>query len=170
MHIPEFLAEQKVPFETVVHPPAFTAQRLAKFLHLPGKLIVKSVLLAGPAGYLLAVLPADRQIDVDLITRQLSGAVRLATTGEMASIFRDCEIGAVPAFGSLYGLPTIMDERIDREATIVFEANTHSHAIKMSCKNYERLERPRRLAFTMPVNSPAPAAASETLVPSEVGV
>jgi Ala-tRNA(Pro) deacylase len=71
-------------------------------------------------------------------------------------------VGAVPAFGSLYGLPTILDETIERDKTIVFEGNTHSHAIKMSCKNYERLERPRWLAFSVPL-----PAATETAATSE---
>ena len=58
MRVPQFLSDHDVPFETMVHAPAFTAQKRAKVLHLPGRQIAKTVLLAGPTGQFLAVLPA----------------------------------------------------------------------------------------------------------------
>jgi Ala-tRNA(Pro) deacylase len=150
MRLPDFLAAQRVPFETLVHPPAFTAQKLAKFLHVPGREVAKSVLLAGPEGYLLAVLPATHRVDTDQLARELAGPVRLADDREIGRVFRDCEWGAVPPFGRLYGLSTLLDEAIAPEAHIVFEANTHAEAIRMRCCDFEQLERPRRLRFARP--------------------
>jgi Ala-tRNA(Pro) deacylase len=150
MRVPEFLAAHQVAFETLVHPPAFTAQKRAKFLHVPGRHVAKGVLLAGPEGYFLAVLSADRHVDTGALARALAGPVRLAEDREVAEVFRDCEWGAVPPFGTLYGLPTVLDEALDPDAALVFEAHTHAEAIRMRCREFERLERPVRLRFTCP--------------------
>jgi Ala-tRNA(Pro) deacylase len=147
MRVPFFLTEQQVPYETLLHPPAFTAQKRAHYLHVPGRLLAKSVLLAGPRDYLLAVLPATHRVDTAAVGRELGGAFRLADNREMAEVFRDCEWGALAPFGTLYGLSTILDDAIDAEAWIVFEAQVHAVAIRMRCRDFERLERPRRFHF-----------------------
>ena len=153
MRIVDLLAARQVDFESLPHPPAFTAQKLAKYLHVSGHHVAKSVLLLGPAGYLLAVLPATHQIDTQALTRELGGPVRLASDREMAEVFRDCEWGVAPPFGALYGLPTLLDEAIPAEAHMVFETHTHVQAIRLRCRDFERLERPRRLRFARPASS-----------------
>jgi Ala-tRNA(Pro) deacylase len=145
MRVPEFLRQQGVPFETVVHPPAFTAQRQARCLHVPGKQLAKSVLLKGPQGDLLAVLPATHHVDLESLAQALGGPVRLATEAEVAEVFRDCEWGVRTPFGALYGLPTLLDDSFDSEEFMVFEAHLHAIAIRMRCRDFERLEKPRRL-------------------------
>jgi Ala-tRNA(Pro) deacylase len=152
MRIVDFLADRRVDFESLPHPPAFTAQKLAKYLHVSGHHVAKSVLLLGPAGYLLAVLPATHQIDTEALARELGGPVRLASDREMAEVFRDCEWGVAPPFGTLYGLPTLLDESIPPEAAMVFETHTRVQAIRLGCRDFERLERPRRLRFARSAN------------------
>jgi Ala-tRNA(Pro) deacylase len=147
MRVPEFLLEQQVPFETLVHAPAFTAQKRAHFLHLPGREVAKVVLLRGPDGYLLAVLAATHRVDTDRVALALGGPVRLADDEEIAEVFPDCEWGVVPPFGTLYGLPVLLDERIAPETLLVFETTTHVEAVRMLCRDFERLERPRRVAL-----------------------
>ncbi len=150
MRIVDLLAARRIDFEPLPHPPAFTAQKLAKYLHVSGHQVAKSVLLAGPAGHMLAVLPATHQIDTEALARELGGPVRLASDREMAEVFRDCEWGVAPPFGTLYGLPTLLDESIPPEAAMVFETHTHVQAIRLRCRDFERLERPRRLRFARP--------------------
>jgi len=147
MRVLQFLSEQAVDFEPLVHPPAYTAQKRAKYLHVSGKQIAKSVLLAGPGGYVLAVLPATRQVDTAALSRQRGGPVRLATDEEIGEIFQDCEWGVVAPFGALYGIETILDDSLSPESWIVFEANTHAEAVRMRCRDFEELEKPRRLSF-----------------------
>lgn len=147
MWVSQFLAEQQVPFESIVHPPAFTAQKRAKYAHVPGHELAKGVLLAGPDGYVLAVLPATHHIDLDLLARHLGGPLRLADRRETARVFNDCEWGVVSPFGTLYGLPTLLDESLRPDAWIVLEANTSCEAIRMRCRDFERLTRSRRLRF-----------------------
>ena len=154
MRIDEFLAENRVAFESLPHPPAFTAQQLAKYLRVSGSQVAKCVLLTGPPGYLLAVLPAAHQVDTGQLTHDLGGPVRLASDREVGALFPDCEWGVVPPFGTLYGLKTLLDDAIAPDTLIVLETHTHVEAIRLRCRDFERLERPRRLRFA---SKPAPA-------------
>jgi Ala-tRNA(Pro) deacylase len=147
MHVPEFLAEQHIPFEALLLPPAFSATQRAKNLHVSGRHVAKCVLLVASEGPLLAVLRATHQIDFALLSSQLGGPVRLAEDEEIAGAFPDCEWGVVLPFGVLYGLPTILDDSLQPEDMIVFEGNTHVEAVRLRCSDFERLERPRRLHF-----------------------
>jgi Ala-tRNA(Pro) deacylase len=147
MRVPAFLADNRVPFERLAHPPAYTAQRRASYLHIPGRQLVKRVLLRGPGGGLLAVLSADARVDLAALEQTMGGPVRLAAVEEIPALFRDCEWGALSPFGSLYGLATVLDDGLDPQALIVFEGHSHGEAIRMRCRDYERLERPRRLKF-----------------------
>ena len=147
MRVAQFLADQQIAFEEMIHPPAFTSQKLAKSLHISGRQVVKSVLLKGPQGFFLAVLPAPNLIDLVRLGSHCGGAVRLATVPELIDRFQDCEWGAVMPFGRLYGLPTILEATIPLDTTIIFEAQQHAIAIRMMCHDYLQLERPERLFF-----------------------
>jgi len=150
MRVPVFLQELHVPFETMIHPPAFTAQKRAKYLHIPGKQLAKCVLLSGTTGYVLAVLPATHQVNTAAVGGALGEPIRLAEDRELAEVFPDCEWGALAPFGTLYGVRTILEDSIDPEAWMVFQAQAHAVAIRMRCRDFERLEKPRRFAFSLP--------------------
>jgi Ala-tRNA(Pro) deacylase len=97
----------------------------------------------------LAVLPADCKIDVQKVSQALGGAeVELATEAQVAEHCPDCEVGVLPPFGSQYGLQTIVDESLARQLEIVFEANNHHEAIRMSFEDYRRLENPTIISFS----------------------
>jgi Ala-tRNA(Pro) deacylase len=151
MRVPEFLTEQCVAFETVIHPPVYTAQKRARRLHVSGRQLAKCVLLWQGGGHVLGVLPASYQVDLEALARQLKGPVRLATETEAAEVFRDCEWGTMTPFGTLYGLPTLLDALFDPDAVIVFESQRHHLTIRMRCWDFERLEQPRRLRFARPL-------------------
>ncbi len=147
MRIAEYLTENRVPFERLLHPPAFTATKLAKYLRVSGRHVVKSILLMGPAGPILAVLPATRKIDLKRLDEQFGGPVRLARSVEMETLFGDCEPGTLVPFGKLYGIPTLLDAFVPADAQIIFEAQFHAIAIRMACQDYLNVEQPMRLAF-----------------------
>jgi Ala-tRNA(Pro) deacylase len=147
MRIVEFLARRKVAFEPLPHPLAFTAQKRAKYLHVKGAQVAKAVLLRGPDGLFVAVLPATHHVDMAVLARHLGGPVALVSEAEAARTFRDCEWGVVPPFGNLYGVPTLLDERITPDMVLVLEMHTHVEAIRLTCRDFERLARPRRLRF-----------------------
>jgi Ala-tRNA(Pro) deacylase len=153
MRVPLFLSECQIPFDTLLHPPAFTANKRAKYLHVPGRQLAKCVLLSGPDNKVLAVLPATRQVDTDSVCRALGATYRLANDREVGEVFRDCEWGALAPFGTLYGVATILDEEIDPETWIIFQTHAHGVAIRMRCRDFEQLEKPRRFAFGRPATT-----------------
>jgi Ala-tRNA(Pro) deacylase len=147
-----FLDDQEVHFETVIHPPAYTAQRLAKHLHVSGRQVAKSVLLVCPGGYYVAVLPATHRIDFAAVGQALGRPARLARDEEIAGLFNDCEHGTLSPFGGLYGISTLLDDSFAPGSQMVFEAQRHSLAIRMRCQDFERVERPRRFKFATCIN------------------
>lgn len=147
MRVAQFLSDHQVSFQEILHPPAYRAQRRAKMLRVSGRHVARCALLATSQGFLVAILPATHRMDAFLLERNLPGFSRMATEPEIADIFRDCEWGVVAPFGSLYGIATILDESIRPEDTIHFEGPLHSTALRLRCKDFERLEKPRRLRF-----------------------
>jgi Ala-tRNA(Pro) deacylase len=145
MRISDYLAEQQINFERLLHPPAYSAQKRAKYLGLPGSQVAKSVMLAGPKGYFLAVLPATHRVDTKALSEQLGGPVRLANDREIADIFRDCEWGVVSPFGTRYGIPTLLEDSIQADTQLVLETHSQFEAIRVLCRDFERMEKPRRL-------------------------
>jgi Ala-tRNA(Pro) deacylase len=117
-------------------------------------------LLSGAGRKVLAVLPATHQVDTEAVSRTLGGHYRLSTDGEVSEIFRDCEWGALTPFGTLYGVDTILDEAINPEAWIIFQAHAHAVAIRMRCRDFERLEKPRRFSFGLPATKDSKRAHS----------
>lgn len=145
MHLAQHLRDQHVAFETLVHPPAYSAQRRAHYLRLSGKQVVKNVLLKGPVGYLLAILPATRRIDLARVAAHLGGPVRVAREEEVTQQFANCEWGVTAPLGTVYGLPTLLDDSLSPDSTLVFELQFRAESVRLSCRDFEELEHPRRL-------------------------
>jgi Ala-tRNA(Pro) deacylase len=148
MRVPSFLADEHVPFDTIIHPPVFTASRRAGFLHVPGRNLAKCVLLVSAEGPVLAIVPATRQVDLTAVAAKLEVPVRLARSEEIPAIFGDCEWGGLVPFGSLYGVPSLLDNSFEADDLLVFEAHRHVISIRMHCRDFERLEKPRRMALS----------------------
>ena len=102
MRVPDYLLDQHVTFQTVYHPPAFTSQKRARFLHISGRQVVKCVLLASGKGFILAVLRAVDHVDLAALAKTLGMNVRLASDDELAEQFGDCEPGAGAVRKSLW--------------------------------------------------------------------
>lgn len=151
IRVSQFLDDQRIHFETLIHPPAYTAQKLAHRLEVSGRNVAKSVLLVAPSGYYLAVLPATHQVDLAQVAQVLGTPVRLAQQDEIAELFNDCEHGTMSPFGRLYGLSTLLDESIAVGHHMIFEAQRHSLSIRMRCQDFERVEQPRRFRFAKPI-------------------
>jgi len=145
MNIADFLQQEKVKFDLIPHRDTFNAQSMAQTLHVSGHHVAKTVLLRADGGksYVVAVLPASRSIDLPLVSQLLAGRrVELATEAEVAEHCRDCELGALPPFGSYYGMMTIVDASLDEDDEILFEGNTHHESIRMSFQDYRHIEQP----------------------------
>ena len=143
MKLDQFLTRRHIPFESLHHRPTYTANGVAQELHVPGKEVAKTVLVRAGDGYALAVLPATCRVDLERIRQQLGETrVEMASEAEMDTLFPDCERGAIPPFGSLYQLPTLVDESLAEDDEIVFDAHSHTDAIRMAYRDYIDLEHP----------------------------
>jgi len=137
------LNESKVRYEILHHPEAVTAQRIAQAEHVKGRHHAKVVMIKSGEQRLMAVLPADHQIDLEKVGKVIGKTASLDSEKEFKSLFPDCAIGAMPPFGNLYGLPTYVDKTLAAQDYIVFEAGTHSDAIKLSYRDYEKIVKPQ---------------------------
>jgi len=144
-----YLREQGVPFSTHHHPrPAYSAQDVAACEHMPGRLVAKVVVVFADGKMTMLVLPASHRIDLGRAAVALGAhSVYLAGERELALSFPDCEIGAMPPFGNLYGIPTYVDRLLAEDETILFQAGTHTDTISMPYADYARLARPRVVEF-----------------------
>ncbi|HZZ72479.1 MAG TPA: YbaK/EbsC family protein [Pirellulales bacterium] len=144
MNVRRFLHQRGIAHQMLAHEPTFSAQRMAEMVHVSGDEVAKAVLLKIDGKYELAVLPATYYVYPELVRQSLQArAVELATEEECGRIFPDCEVGALPPFGSLYGLQTVIDASLTEDDEIVFEGNTHHEAIRMKFQDFERIERPQ---------------------------
>jgi Ala-tRNA(Pro) deacylase len=137
------LAGNKVSYEVLQHPEAVTAQRIAQAEHVKGRHHAKVVMVKSGDQHLMMVLPADHQIDLEKVEKAIGKAVSLDNEQEFKTLFSDCAIGAMPPFGNLYGLPTYVEQSLAEQDYIVFEAGTHTDAIKMSYRDYEKIVKPK---------------------------
>ena len=148
MIIRDYLRSRHVPFETLLHRPTPSATRLAQCVHVPGGRVAKGVLIRTGAGYVLAVVPATHRVDLDRLSVVLgTRELRLATEDELEPVFHDCERGALPPFGRLYGLTTVVDASLAGGAEIVVEGNTRHEGLRLRYRDYEAVEAPLRARF-----------------------
>ena len=144
----EFLDAHHVKYVTISHSPAFTAKEIAASAHIPGKQLAKTVMVLIDGKMAMAVLPASSSIDFSLL-REMGGAkeVRLASEPEFSAMFPECEPGAMPPFGNLYGLPVWVDESLTRDDEIAFNAGNHDQTVHLKYADFARLVEPKIAAL-----------------------
>jgi Ala-tRNA(Pro) deacylase len=140
MQLESILRDRQIPYEMHSHRPTYTARQLVQVEHVPSDMVAKPVIVKGRAGFAMCVLPASRHLDLRRVAQLLADPdVRLATESEMGGLFPGCELGAEPAVGSLYGLRTIIDRRLEDDEYVVTSAGTHDECVKMRREDWERL-------------------------------
>lgn len=137
------LNQNNVHYEILHHSEAVTAQRIAQAEHVKGRRQAKVVMLKSGDQYLMVVLSADHHIDLEKVENAFGKPVALAKENDFKSLFPDSVTGAMPPFGNLYGLSTYVDKHLAEQDYIVFEAGTHTDAIKMRYSDYENIVKPR---------------------------
>lgn len=148
----QFLDENDVRYTTITHSPAYTAQEIAARAHIPGQELAKTVCVKVNGQLAMAVLPASYSVDFRLL-KDITGAdtLELAVEREFRDQFPECELGAMPPFGNLYGLDVYVAVKLTEDENIAFSAGSHSELIRMSYADYERLVKPKvvPMAFRM---------------------
>jgi len=147
--IRDFLDSQNVSYEELHHQPAFTGQEVAHTLHVSGKKCAKTVILEGDGRLAMAVLPASNRLNLhDLQAAMEVARLEMLAESALSKLFPDCEAGAIPPLGSLYGMEVWVDRTISDSEHIVFCAGTHEDCVRMKYADFSKLAKPRVSRFS----------------------
>jgi Ala-tRNA(Pro) deacylase len=139
----QYLREREITYEMQHHPLAYTAQEVAASEHVPGKELAKPVIVITDDRSVMVVVPASRNIQVNRLANAVGASqARLAEEKEFESLFPDCEVGAIPPFGNLYGMDVYVDQSLAEDERIVFRAGTHMDTMRMKYADFARLVDP----------------------------
>jgi len=156
----ELLKNERIPYTWFRHVPAYTAQEEAAVSHIPQRCWAKVVICIADDQPVQAVLPAHQIVDLEQLRLLANaGALRLAREEEIATLYPECEVGAMPPFGAVYGHPVFVDRCLVGEPGMVFNAGTHTEAICMHYGDFAELAKPVVGAFGRPRPTDKEAAA-----------
>jgi Ala-tRNA(Pro) deacylase len=143
-----FLDQRGIRYVTIKHSPAFTAQQVAASAHVSGRDFAKTVIVMLNGQMAMVVLPATQRLVLSDLREMLETPhLRLATEDEFRAAFPDCELGAMPPFGNLYGMPVYVASSLADEAEIAFNAGNHTEVIKLAYRDYAAAVQPHVLAL-----------------------
>lgn len=147
--IRDYLDSQDVPCEPLHHSQAFTGQEVAHSLHLSGKRLAKTLVLNGDGKLLMAVIPASFRLNLqDLRAAVEVSHLEMLPESELAKLFPDCDLGAIPPLGRLYGIEVWVDRTISDGEEVVFCAGTHEDCLRMKYSDFAKLAKPRLGRFS----------------------
>jgi Ala-tRNA(Pro) deacylase len=147
----DFLDRNNIKYVSIKHSQVFTAQEIAASAHISGKALAKTVMVKIDGKMAMAVLPATDKVDFDQL-KKVGGAekVELASEDEFRDMFPECETGAMPPFGNLYGTDVYADEKLTRDEIIAFNAGSHTELIQLPYNDFERLVKPKTAQIARP--------------------
>lgn len=134
-----YLEHRNIEYDSVEHPHSVTALESAHSARVPGHQVAKAVVLGDDKGYVVAVVPSTNRLDLSWVQDTLGRDMELARESELSGLFRDCEIGAIPALCDAYGLDVIWDDQLDGTSDIYIEAGDHEHLIHVTGDAFTRL-------------------------------
>ena len=145
----DYLEENQVKFTRIIHSTAYTAQVIAHRAHISGNMLAKTIILKDPEGkFLMAVVPANYQIELEKISGIYGKNLELASEDEFSRLFSGCETGGMPPFGNLFGLPVYASETLAKSEEIAFNAGNHRELLQMSFVDFKQLVKPTIAGFS----------------------
>ena len=142
----DFLQRQHSRYELIHHARTLTAQETAASAHIRGQALAKTVMVNLDGRLAMVVLPASRRVHFGRLCRETGAhSAALASESEFRELFPDCEVGAMPPFGNLYGLEVYVDESLVNDGEIAFNAGTHTDVVRMPYDEFERLVTPHHV-------------------------
>ncbi len=144
------LDTNSIKYVVITHSPAYTANEIAQTSHIPGKEVAKTVMVKIDDRMAMVVLPASCKVDF-LLLKEATGAqsVILASETEFRDMFPECELGAMPPFGNIYGMDVFVADTLANDEEIAFNAGSHIELVKMAYKDFEALVHPKLIKCTV---------------------
>ncbi len=138
-----YLDERHIDYTLINHSLSYTAQETAQSAHIPGREIAKTVVVRIDGTAAMVVQPATSKVHLGKL-KKLTGAenVSLADERDLGELFPDCELGAMPPFGNLYGMHVYVGESLTHDEEIAFNAGSHTELIKLAYRDFESLVHP----------------------------
>jgi Ala-tRNA(Pro) deacylase len=139
----DYLNENKVKYVLINHSSAYTASEVAASAHIKGQELAKTLIVKADGKLAMIVLPAKYKVNFDMLRDHTdAGNIELAEESEFAPLFPDCETGAMPPFGNLYGLKTYLDKTLEYDEEIAFNAGDFHQLVRMKLNDYLDLVKP----------------------------
>lgn len=135
------MARAGVRYDVVSHPHSHCTSEAAELAHVSGDCVAKSVVLEDEDGLLMAVLPSTFSVRLGRLSREMNRRLRLATEDELQGAFPDCSLGAVPPLGPAYGIRTIVDDSLETQPEVYFEAGDHERLVHVTGEQFRTLMR-----------------------------
>jgi Ala-tRNA(Pro) deacylase len=144
----EYLVQNNIRFEIIHHPLAFSSTKTAQAAHVHGRELAKPVIVKINGKLVMVVMTANQKVNISLLKALYqTDDVALASETDFIRRFGDCEMGAMPPFGNLYGMDELISDELTKDDSIVFNAGTHTELIKMKFRDFENLVHPRIVNF-----------------------
>lgn len=142
--VKELLDQEGIDYEVIKHPTAYTAQEEAAASHISGYEWAKTVIYFTPdEEAIMAVLPASFHVNASRLEKLVGESpLKLAEESAFAGMYPNCEPGAMPPLGNIYGQRVFVDERLAEDEKIVFNAGNHTEAVRMTYADFARLAEP----------------------------
>ena len=136
------LEAEGVGYELIPHDHTERAADEADALGVPAASVAKTLIVTVPDGYILAVLPAARRLDLHKL-REIVGAgskaVHLASEDDLQRDFPEFELGAVPPVGGGRADPVFLDGTLSELDELVFEAGSHDESVRLGAQDLRRI-------------------------------
>ena len=135
------LTENGTHYDLLPHPRTGSSHETAQAAHVPDDHMAKAVMLVDTKGYLMVVLPGDQWVNLDRVNTELNRDFDLVAEDELDTLFSDCEPGAIPPLGELYGIDTVMDDGLTSLSRVYFESGDHEQLIQLDGEQFRQLMR-----------------------------
>ncbi len=139
-----YLRQREVEYKLVTHPRSEYSMETAEKAHVHGDALAKGVLVKDEDGYVLVVLPSDYHVELESLHKLLGQEVEMVDEANLAEVFNDCELGAIPPVGMAYGVKTIWDpaSSLGRQDEVFFEAGDHQSLVRVTGVQFHELMAP----------------------------
>ena len=137
--VQKHLVREGVSYQVIEHTRTLDSAHAAQAAHVPGAQLAKGTVLKDDQGFVIAVVPATRKVDLGALHRRFGRPLGLATEDELNGLFRDCEPGAVPPLGAAYGIDSVLDDSLMEESDVYFEAGDHCRLVHVSGIDFRKL-------------------------------
>ena len=139
LRLRNYLERQGIGYDEMTHPRTETSSGTAKAAHVPGRFMAKSVVVHHELGYALAVVPSSNRVELETLQELLGKRLGLAAENEIAKVFDDCDLGAIPPIGAAYGVPVVVEESLVNAPDVYFEGGDHATLVHVTGEAFRKL-------------------------------